>query len=107
MISTVCRKPSARAGSWTAPARWARISPGWRGRSPAWRNERRGSSRCSDSGGNLAMAANLSALVPRESGWVDRLFTQQNFSPEYQELKFILHRKLLDRINLEILSSVA
>jgi len=51
------------------------------------------------------MAAN-SALVPRESAWVDRLFSNQGFSPEYQELKFILHRKLLDRINLEILSSV-
>src|SRR6266851_3597381 len=53
------------------------------------------------------MAANLNALVPRETGWVDRLFTQQNFSPAYQELKFVLHRKLLDRINLEMLSSVA
>jgi len=53
------------------------------------------------------MAANLNALVPRESGWVDRLFTQQNFSPAYQDLKFVLHRKLLDRINLEMLSSVA
>jgi pilus assembly protein CpaF len=51
------------------------------------------------------MAANT-ALIPRESAWVDRLFTNQGFSPEYQELKFILHRKLLDRINLEILSSV-
>ena len=51
------------------------------------------------------MAANT-ALIPRESAWVDRLFTNQCFSPEYQELKFILHRKLLDRINLEILSSV-
>jgi pilus assembly protein CpaF len=38
---------------------------------------------------------------------VDRLFTQQNFSPAYQDLKFVLHRKLLDRINLEMLSSVA
>ncbi|HUI77429.1 MAG TPA: CpaF family protein [Bryobacteraceae bacterium] len=28
-------------------------------------------------------------------------------SPEYQELKFTLHRKLLDRINLEALSSMA
>src|SRR6201998_2809065 len=43
----------------------------------------------------------------RESAWVDRLFTQSAFSPEYQELKFTLHRKLLDRINLEMLSSVA
>ncbi len=50
------------------------------------------------------MSAN--ALVHQETGWVDRLFTQQGFSPEYQELKFVLHRKLLDRINLEILSSV-
>ncbi|MEQ1946835.1 MAG: CpaF family protein [Bryobacteraceae bacterium] len=51
------------------------------------------------------MAADT-ALIVRESGWVDRLFTNQGFSPEYQELKFTLHRKLLDRINLEILSSV-
>src|SRR6202041_3881778 len=28
-------------------------------------------------------------------------------APEYQELKFTLHRKLLDRINLEALSSMA
>src|SRR6202158_1058603 len=53
------------------------------------------------------MAANTSALVHAESAWVDRLFTQSAFSPEYQELKFTLHRKLLDRINLEMLSSVA
>src|ERR1700693_1347200 len=53
------------------------------------------------------MAANLNALVPRESGWVDRLFPQQKFTPAYQDLKFVLHRKLLDRINLEMLSSVA
>ncbi|HZT29121.1 MAG TPA: hypothetical protein VFA33_04510, partial [Bryobacteraceae bacterium] len=29
------------------------------------------------------------------------------YSPEYQNLKFTLHRKLLDRINLEALSSLA
>ena len=28
------------------------------------------------------------------------------FKPEYQELKFTLHRKLLDRINLEVLSGI-
>ena len=28
-------------------------------------------------------------------------------APEYQELKFTLHRKLLDRINLEALSTMA
>ena len=38
---------------------------------------------------------------------MDRLLSQSEFSPQYQELKFILHRKLLDRINLEMLSSVA
>ena len=32
---------------------------------------------------------------------------RQAYTPEYQELKFALHRKLLDRINLEILSSMA
>ena len=43
----------------------------------------------------------------RESGWVKRLFTKEASTPEYQELKFTLHRKLLDRINLEALSSMA
>ena len=42
-----------------------------------------------------------------ETGWVNRLFTSQASTPEYQELKFTLHRKLLDRINLEALSSMA
>src|SRR5450631_1576020 len=53
------------------------------------------------------MGANSNALVHTESAWVDRLFSQAEFSPQYQDLKFILHRKLLDRINLEMLSSVA
>jgi len=43
----------------------------------------------------------------RETGWVNRLFTRDGYTPEYQELKFTLHRKLLDRINLEALSSMA
>ena len=29
-----------------------------------------------------------------ETGWVNRLFTSQASTPEYQELKFTLHRKL-------------
>jgi len=53
------------------------------------------------------MSANSHALATQEQGWVGRLFTQQAFNREYQELKFILHRKLLDRVNLELLSSVA
>src|SRR5438132_782615 len=43
----------------------------------------------------------------REAGWVNRLFTSEGYTPEHQELKFTLHRKLLDRINLEALSSMA
>src|SRR5450631_641506 len=43
----------------------------------------------------------------REAGWVNRLFNREESTPEYQELKFTLHRKLLDRINLEALSSMA
>src|SRR5438132_3718515 len=43
----------------------------------------------------------------RESGWVSRLFNREGSTPEYQELKFTLHRKLLDKINLEALSSMA
>jgi pilus assembly protein CpaF len=43
----------------------------------------------------------------RETNWVNRLFIRDGYTPEYQELKFTLHRKLLDRINLEALSSMA
>jgi Flp pilus assembly protein, ATPase CpaF len=53
------------------------------------------------------MHPNTSALTTQEPGWVGRLFTTEIFDRQYQELKFILHRKLLDRINLEILSSVS
>jgi pilus assembly protein CpaF len=55
------------------------------------------------------MAGNTGAAVVggAEAGWVTRLFTQQRPAPEYQELKFALHRKLLERINLEALSSIA
>ncbi len=53
------------------------------------------------------MSANSQALMTQDQGWVGRLFARQEFNREYQELKFLLHRKLLDRINLELLSSVA
>ena len=53
------------------------------------------------------MAGNSNSLVTQEAGWVGRLFSQESFSREYQELKFVLHRKLLDRINLELLSTVS
>ena len=57
------------------------------------------------------MAAALDPVIKnnqsRETGWVNRLFNRDGYTPEYQELKFTLHRKLLDRINLEALSSMA
>src|SRR3954447_19280610 len=53
------------------------------------------------------MFATTAEVAQRDAGWVSRLFNPQGHSPEYQELKFRLHRKLLDRINLEVLSSVA
>jgi pilus assembly protein CpaF len=55
------------------------------------------------------MAANITPATTggAEAGWVTRLFSQQSPAPEYQELKFALHRKLLERINLETLSSIA
>src|ERR1700722_18258820 len=43
----------------------------------------------------------------QEAGWVTRLATRDHTGAEYQELKFTIHRKLLDRINLEALSSLA
>ena len=36
--------------------------------------------------------------------WLKRALPEQSYSPEYQDLKFLLHRQLLDRINLEALS---
>ncbi|MGB9611280.1 MAG: CpaF family protein, partial [Bryobacteraceae bacterium] len=42
----------------------------------------------------------------RDPGWVSRLFSRQSFSPHLQELKFKLHKELIQRINLEALSSL-
>ncbi len=48
---------------------------------------------------------------PGELSWDQRLRrtagrTKLSLNPEYQELKFTLHRKLLDKINLEALASI-
>jgi pilus assembly protein CpaF len=47
---------------------------------------------------------------PTESSWEQRLLQHSAspaaVKPEYQELKFTLHRKLLERINLEALSGI-
>jgi pilus assembly protein CpaF len=42
-----------------------------------------------------------------DSDWVMRLSSRRNFLPEHQELKFTLHRKLLDRVNLEALAALS
>ncbi len=48
--------------------------------------------------------ANAEAAM--QSGWVARLFQNESSTPEYQQLKFALHSQLLDRLNLEALSSI-
>lgn len=44
--------------------------------------------------------------VAKTHEWMKRTMPEQSYSPEYQELKFLIHRRLLDRINLEALSSI-
>lgn len=46
---------------------------------------------------------------PDDDPWVERLLNKSMEvpTPEYQELKFALHRKLLDRVNLEAISTLA
>src|SRR5689334_20705085 len=44
------------------------------------------------------------AVLKKDAAWVTRLFNRQNYPPEYLDLKFALHRKLLTRINLEALA---
>jgi pilus assembly protein CpaF len=46
------------------------------------------------------------ALAKREAAWVVRLFNRESYSEEHQELKFTLHRKMLNRVNLEALSAL-
>ena len=37
----------------------------------------------------------------RENSWVDRMMNPRADAAAFQDLKFTLHRKLLDRVNLE------
>lgn len=53
-----------------------------------------------------AFAPTDSTPQDKETSWVRRLLRQEVYSPEYQQLKFTLHRKLLDRVNLEAISSL-
>jgi pilus assembly protein CpaF len=58
------------------------------------------------------MLGNLDSRQPAEMSWDQRLLRNagrqkaNNLKPEYQELKFTLHRKLLDKINLEALAAI-
>ncbi len=59
----------------------------------------------------MATLTNLQQTPARDVSWEDRLRrgigrTKLTLNPEYQELKFTLHRKLLDKINLEALATI-
>jgi pilus assembly protein CpaF len=46
----------------------------------------------------------LNRDTERGNGWINRLFTPRLEREEYQDLKFTLHRRLIERVNLEALS---
>src|SRR5881296_2719444 len=55
--------------------------------------------------------ATMTQQYSQDVSWEDRLRrsmgrSKVTLNPEYQELKFTLHRKLLDKINLEALASI-
>ena len=57
------------------------------------------------------MFPNLESRTPQQVTWEQRLLKSGGRSkgalkPEYQELKFTLHRKLVDKINLEALAAI-
>src|SRR5579859_1718661 len=57
------------------------------------------------------MFPNLDSKSPQQITWEQRLLKNSGRSkallkPEYQELKFTLHRKLVDKINLEALATI-
>ncbi|MCC6264862.1 MAG: CpaF family protein, partial [Bryobacterales bacterium] len=51
------------------------------------------------------MPTKLNRANPNEANWVNRLFTASD-TLEHQDLKFTLHRKLLERVNLEVLATI-
>src|SRR5579871_5899985 len=55
----------------------------------------------------MAIGHNGTPAPADDSAWVARLFHTASYTPEYQQLKFSLHHQLLDRINLEALSSIS
>src|SRR6185436_8676531 len=59
----------------------------------------------------MAQTTNTEQRPPQEMTWDQRLLRNSGrqkaaMKPEYQELKFTLHRKLLDKINLEALATI-
>src|SRR5437762_9374446 len=57
------------------------------------------------------MFPNLDSKSTQQIAWEQRLLKNSTrgkgaLKPEYQELKFTLHRKLVDKINLEALASI-
>jgi pilus assembly protein CpaF len=57
------------------------------------------------------MLPNFETKAPNQISWEQRLLrnaggSKSQLKPEYQELKFTLHRKLLDKINLEALATI-
>jgi pilus assembly protein CpaF len=58
------------------------------------------------------MFPNLETKTPPQMSWEQRLLKSSGskaknaLKPEYQELKFTLHRKLVDKINLEALATI-
>ena len=59
----------------------------------------------------MALPTDIAPSGTGELTWEERLRrgsgrTRLTLNPEYQELKFKLHRKLLDKINLEALASI-
>jgi pilus assembly protein CpaF len=57
------------------------------------------------------MFPNLDSRSQQQMTWEQRLLknagrSKASLKPEYQELKFTLHRKLVDKINLEALASI-
>src|SRR5215213_7590569 len=52
------------------------------------------------------MAPSASPSPKNTPGWVTRLNNKQPFSQVHQELKFSIHRKLLDRFNLQAMSAL-
>src|SRR6201987_4181454 len=57
------------------------------------------------------MFPNLDSRSQQQMTWEQRLLknagrSKASLKPEYQELKFTLHRKLVDKINLEALATI-